>query len=362
MYTKDIKKFRLGFGPMSPEIIKILADYTKDNQYPLMIIASRNQVDYNSGYVCSTKELANMIKDHHSDNLLLCRDHCGPYFKDSDKNLSLYDAVQECKKTIQEDLANGIELIHIDVSRVETNPIAIATELINFTLAISPNVMMEFGSEDNTGIDVDSSLARIDSQLNFISQYRKNIKFFVTQTGSLTKSHQRGVFDVEKNRQTRFQIHQAGFLFKEHNADYFTENDIKLRLEAGIDSLNIAPQLGKIQTDLLKEFAPADLWDKFADLVYNKNYWQRWVEEGVTDKAVAVSVSGHYCYNSAEYRNIMSAIDVAAFENELKVRVTDLINFYKKFNEQYDDEEAEFQRKLQERLAELRKRDPFIYR
>ena len=42
--------FRLGFGPMSREVIEILCNYSHNNKKPLMIIASRNQVDAESGY------------------------------------------------------------------------------------------------------------------------------------------------------------------------------------------------------------------------------------------------------------------------------------------------------------------------
>ena len=49
--------FRLGFGPMSPEAIKAICNYTYDTKRPLMIIASRNQVDAESGYVMTTPEL-----------------------------------------------------------------------------------------------------------------------------------------------------------------------------------------------------------------------------------------------------------------------------------------------------------------
>lgn len=347
---------------MSLDIVEILARYTKEKYYPLMIIASRNQVDFDSGYVCTTQELAKQVKEYQGDNLLLCRDHCGPYFCDADRNLTLNEAVARCKKTIQVDIENGFDLIHIDVSRVKENPLAVAADLIDFTLSLKPNMMLEFGSEDNTGIDIDSSIGRLDSQLEFLAKYSKNVKFFVTQTGSLTRSHQRGVFDVNRNRQIKSQIVNAGFLFKEHNADYFTENDIKIRIEAGIDSLNIAPQLGKVQTDLLKEHAPADLWSKFADYVYQQGYWQRWVDDGVTDKNVAVSVSGHYCFSSPEYQAIVNAVDADKFKSELKNKIESVLSVYRTFDVDFDEEEAEFQRRLQERLAELRRRDPFIYR
>lgn len=354
-----MNKFKLGFGPMSLEIIDILSRYTLDNNYPLMLIASRNQVDFDTGYVCTTGQLAELTKPFQGANLLLCRDHCGPGFSDLDQGLTLAQQIQRCKDTITADIAAGFDLIHIDVSRVPGDALAVATDLIDFALGIKPDCMLEFGSEDNTGVDVNGSLARVAPQLEFLQQYRNNVKFFVSQTGSLTLDAQAGSFDVPRNKQLAEQINASGFLFKEHNADYFTAEDIEQRIAAGVDSLNIAPQLGKIQTDLLKMFAPADLWQQFSDRVYAANRWQRWTA-GSTDQALATSVSGHYCFNTPEYQAIIAAIDSAEFNRQLESKITELVKFYKTFDHANPDVQFEIQ--LQKRLAELRRRDPFIYR
>ena len=345
---------------MSKEIIEILARYTKEKNYPLMIIASRNQADYDSGYVVNSWQLSLMVQPFRNENLLLCRDHCGPYFSDLDKGLTVEQAIERCKKTIDMDLRSEFDLIHIDVSRIPHRQLDYAKELIDYTLNINPNIMLEFGSEDNNGIDIDLSIKNLEAQLEFLQQYKKNIVFVVTQTGSLTKDGQVGGFDILRNEKIKEKIKDAGFLFKEHNADYFTKQDIDQRITAGIDSLNIAPQLGRVQTDLLKELAPVDLWEKFADYVYSQNYWQRWVTPGVTDKDIAVSVSGHYCFNSDEYRNIVASIDSAMFNTALENKITELLEHYKTFDHEHP--EIQFQIKLKKRLEELRRRDPFIYR
>jgi len=356
----NMKQFKLGFGPMSKEIIEILARHTKENNYPLMIIASRNQVDYVTGYVCTAAELAEQIKEYRNPNLLLCRDHCGPYFSDLDRGLTIEDAMDRCMKTISADIAAGFDLIHIDVSRIKDNQLHHAKSLIEYALNLNPDIMLEFGSEDNTGIDINSSLARIDVQLGFLNPYKNNVKFFVSQTGSLTKDGQAGTFDVARNKEVGEQIRAAGFLFKEHNADYFTAEDIQQRIDAGLDSLNIAPQLGVIQTTLLKQFAPTDLWTTFSDLVYSQNYWQRWVPEGITDKDIAVNVSGHYLFSSQTYKDIIAGIDYDKFKSQLAKQITELLDHYKTFDYMHPD--VQFQIKLKKRLEELRRRDPFIYR
>lgn len=353
-----MKKFKLGFGPMSKLIAKSLAKYSATTNSPLMIIASRNQVDATSGYVCTSRELVELVKEYKTDNLLICRDHCGPYFADADKTLTLEQAMARCRETIAADIAAGFDLLHIDVSRVKPDPLAAAAELFDYALSLNPNIKFEFGSEDNTGIDLDSSIARIESQLEFLEKYKNNLVFFVSQTGSLTKEHQAGKFDVAMNKQTAQKIHAAGLLFKEHNADYFTAEDLTARASAGIDSLNIAPQLGKIQTLLTEKFAAATAWAEFSDYVYQQGFWARWVSDQGQDRSNAVAASAHYCFATEEYQKVLaSIIDLTQFDQALEREIFALIDFYKKFVE-----ESEFQEKLQQRLEELRRRDPFIYR
>jgi hypothetical protein len=329
----NVKKFKLGFGPMSQDIVRIISDYTINHKYPLMLIASRNQIDYDSGYVCKTSELIQQLTNLNNPNLLVCRDHCGPYFSDLDSGLSLEESIIRCKNTIKSDIQLGFDLIHIDVSKIKIDQLSYGKILIEYALDLNPNIMLEFGSEDNTGIDLNSSIGRIEDQLNFLQQYKNNVKFFVTQTGSLTKNGQIGKFDVEANTKIAKQIHDAGFLFKEHNADYFNLDQILNRKQAGVDSLNIAPQLGKIQTLTLKAFAPTELWGDFSRVVYKANKWQRWVDITTTASMdIATEVSGHYCFNTLEYSNIIQSIDAHAFKDALENNIKSILNHYRLFD------------------------------
>lgn len=329
-----MNKFKLGFGPMSRDIIDILGTYTEEQQYPLMLIASRNQVDFESGYVMTTEQLGEEANHYSRKNLLLCRDHCGPYFSDMDRVLGIDAAILRCQSTIAADIKAGFDLIHIDVSRIKDNQLEYAKKLIEFTLNIEPNMKLEFGSEDNTGVDVNSSIGRIDDQIEFLKAYKDNVVFFVSQTGSLTKDGQIGKFNVKSNKKVAEQLHEAGYLFKEHNADYFDLSDIEKRIDAGIDAINIAPQLGKIQTDLLTEMSGhTDEYKKFAELVYSQpNIWTRWMSNGSTDRDTAVSVSGHYHFATKEYQDAVAVIDEKQFKHELKNRIYTLVDMYRTFD------------------------------
>ena len=66
-----MKKFKLGFGPMSREIAKILAEYSKINNFPMMIIASRNQADYDSGYAGTSMQLSMTVQPFRNINFFV---------------------------------------------------------------------------------------------------------------------------------------------------------------------------------------------------------------------------------------------------------------------------------------------------
>jgi tagatose-1,6-bisphosphate aldolase non-catalytic subunit AgaZ/GatZ len=330
----DLKKFKLGVGPMSPEVVDICLEYSKVHNFPIMIIASRNQVDANNGYSFTTEKLVDFVKsntNYDPERILICRDHCGPYYGDVDTGLSVKDALKNCINTIDSDVKNGFNLIHVDISRVaKEEKYTIAHEIINYILKLNPNMMLEFGSEDNLSVEENNNQIHYD--VEFSSQYPNQIKFVVGRTGSLTKHKQVGHFDAEDNIKLAEVIHQHGFLFKEHNADYLTEQDIVLRKQAGVDSLNIAPQLGVIHTNVLtklgKEFEIE--YNTFKEYVLEKEVWKKWITSEVTDDETKLSVSGHYFLNTDEAKHLLEKIDIAQFKTLLKTEIFAVLDIYRK--------------------------------
>lgn len=329
-----MKKFKLGAGPMSVDIINLLIEYSSTFEFPVMIIASRNQVDYDCGYVCTTAQLAAQVKQHplyNKDLILLCRDHCGPYFSDADQALSLSEALARCKMTMDADIENGFDLIHVDVSRIPSDQLTYAKELIEYAISLNPNIMLEFGSEDNTSENIQDSLLRLDEQLNFLAAYNQHVKFFVTQTGSLTKHTQVGTFDVVRNTLVADKIHQHGFLFKEHNADYLTPSQVKLRPIAGVDALNIAPELGTVQTKLICSIGKnIPSFSKFYEHVLAQGYWKRWVTSDVDSRTTFVEAGGHYCFHGDLYSELYASLVNLNFKELLKIKVFNTLDTYRK--------------------------------
>lgn len=286
---------------MSFSITRILLEYAKAHARPLMIIASRNQVDADSGYVMTTSKLHDIYQRNWSRNSILCRDHCGPYFLDSEKNLSESAALEATKKTIAKDVENGFRLIHIDTSRC-LDPYRSAEELFNFVLRLDPNIWFEFGTEDNIGVA--AALEKYRSDVDFASQW-PNVRFVVGQTGSLTmEDKQIGTFDSDVVTKLVAYANDKGVRFKEHNADYLTSGQILLRKQAGVHACNIAPQLGVIQTRVILELADYYGVDcnEFRSHVINSGKWMKWMQGD--DAALKVMVAGHYCFGSESYKRL----------------------------------------------------------
>jgi hypothetical protein len=321
--------FKLGFGPMSLLINDTLAHYAKDKARPLMFIASRNQVDADSGYVMTTKELAEQLNPLRSEYLMLCRDHCGPYFLDVEKSLNQRAAIEATKRTIAGDIENGFDLIHIDTSRCE-DAYQVADELFNFCLNLNPNIKFEFGTEENVGVA--AGVKKYQQDVKFASQF-PNMQFIVAQTGSLTmEDRQVGSFDVPMVRRLVGYANDAGVKLKEHNADYLTAQQIKLRPQAGVHACNIAPQLGVIQTktiiDLARQYDVES--GTFESTVLASGKWLKWiVDPNDDDLALKVAVAGHYCYNTDAYRHLEDKLTFHCdVEKEVKKAITACLDLY----------------------------------
>lgn len=318
--------FKLGMGPMSFYINDILAKYAKEQKRPLMIIASRNQVDASSGYVMTTGQLSDQLQSLRSEYLMLCRDHCGPYFLDVEKSLSIKQAVEATKKTIACDIENNFDLIHIDTSRCD-QPYHIADELFNFCLSLNPNIKFEFGTEENVGVA--AGIKKYQEDVKFASQF-PNMQFVVAQTGSLTmEDRQVGSFDVAMVKKLVKFANDAGIKLKEHNADYLDAKQIQLRRQAGVHACNIAPQLGVIQTKTILELARqygVDS-DNFETKVIFSEKWRKWLIDG--DDSVKVAIAGHYCFNSAEYRELENKLSLQCdVYEQIKKAVESCLNLY----------------------------------
>ena len=123
-------------------------------------------------------------------------------------------------------------------------------DLISFCDTIASKfkkkIFYEFGTEDH-GTKV--AIKKFKDDAVFFSDI-KNKMFLVGQTGLLIKEIYQvwRIFDNEIARNLAKISKKYDLFVKEHNCDYLTSFQIKERREAGINAINVAPELGYLQT------------------------------------------------------------------------------------------------------------------
>ena len=296
---------RLGVGPMSRQIVEAVYSYSQERSVPLMLIASKNQVDYERGYVFHTREyrayLDGMGARYPAAKVYVCRDHCGPGHN------SIFD-MADTYRTIDADLESGFDLIHVDFcfhrgSREEI--LAESKRAIEYVQRRSPQTLIEVGTDENSGVGVEDVL-RAEEQMGYFTSFCRP-HFFVSQTGSLIKEvSQEGIFHSDHVSKLRFLADKYGVGLKEHNADYLSAGEIERR-RGLVDAVNVAPQLGVLQTKLTLYKAALYGLDSsgFLDIAYRSRKWEKWLSRSdAQNKFLCSIIAGHYNFTTDAYRRL----------------------------------------------------------
>ena len=296
----------LGICPMSINIIDATIKYAKKNNEELMLIASRRQVEtdlFGGSYVFNTNDFTKYIKSKNPKNILICRDHGGPYMGYNEENLTYAVAMERAKKSFEMDIKAGFDLLHLDCSLCKGTEKESVLKLLQYCNEFSDKILFEIGTEENIGTS--ASKKKFEDDLSFFTKYKKP-EFIVGQTGSLVKeTFQAGIFDLPDVKQLVGIAHTYGVKFKEHNADYLTQDEIVLRAKAGVDAINIGPQLATTQTRIMLYFAKEYGFDEelqaFINVAVGTNKWKKWLY-GLGQSTFRLGIiSGHYAYDTDEY-------------------------------------------------------------
>ncbi len=301
---------KLGVGPMSEEIVEAVFSYSHKHQQPLMLISSKNQIDWDGGYVnnWTTGEYVGYInrlkKKYPKAQIFVCRDHCGPGFKNYD--------LKDVYKTMDADIENGFDLIHVDFCHYKGDRAQVLEESKKCILYIhskKPEMMIEAGTDENTGAFLED-LGRIEKDLAFFSSAAP-LQFFVVQTGSLVKEqNQAGGFNAEFIAKVKEKANKFNVGLKEHNGDYIEKGEIQKR-KGLIDAINVAPQFGVLQTVLTLQKCHTYGID-FSDFLheaYNSRRWEKWLQKNTPDNKFLCSViAGHYVFAGEAYKRLYEKI------------------------------------------------------
>ena len=380
----------LGIGPMSKPLIKASLLLAKEKDFPLMFIASRNQVDskeLGGGYVCNwdQKGFASAIKEVAKevdfDGLYyLCRDHGGPWQRDNERNdhLPENEAMELGKKSYLEDLINGFDLLHIDPTKdpyvvgksIDMEVVLKRTiDLIEYVEKERkernlPPISYEVGTEETNG-----GLTSQDSYDVFIKKLTEELKnkdlplpcFIVGQTGTLTRLTENvGKFDAITSKKLADTAKKYGVGLKEHNGDYLDEAILLKHQALGITAMNVAPEFGTVETQaylklivvenelyndgLISE--KSNLEKVIKEEAVKSGRWKKWMVEGkdklsfedvLKDEELTyliTEISGHYTFNNdsvkSEIQNLFNNLNKVNIDGEKYViyKIKDSIDRY----------------------------------
>lgn len=344
----------LGIGPMSHPLIKASMLLAKEKDFPLMFIASRNQVDakeLGGGYVCDwdQKSFAAAIDDVANEVgftglYYLCRDHGGPWQRDNERNAHLpeADAMALGKKSYLIDLENGFDLLHIDPTK---DPYVVGKNIsmdvvLNRTVDLIeyveqerkqrnlPPISYEVGTEEtNGGLTSQESYELFIQKLNTALE-EKGLplpSFIVGQTGTLTRLTENvGNFDATASKTLADIAKKYHVGLKEHNGDYLDEAILLEHPALGITAMNVAPEFGTVETQaylklivverslyeqgMIKE--KSKLEQVLKEESVKSGRWKKWMidgqdklsfEEILKDEKLTyliTEISGHYTFNN----------------------------------------------------------------
>jgi hypothetical protein len=331
---------RLGVSAVSIEVIDAVIDVASSLGRQLMLLPSRNQVDcaeFGGGYVrgLTPDALVRHVRARAGrDQVLIGRDHGGPFMSDRDQGLAPGEAVERAAFTIATDVAAGFDLVHVDCGRFPGNVRAATRQLIDHVLACSAKAGrrtgVEVGTEDNVGATV--SRTKFVDDLDFVLDHVEP-EFIVGQTGSLVReTFQVGVFDFEAVAELTRIAHDAGVKFKEHNADYLSAGDIALRQAAGVDAVNIGPELGVLQTKTVVHLAATHGLhgeaEAFLRTSRESGRWRKWLYGRPSDELKAM-IAGHYNFADGAYLELVDGLRARVdVDGRIRRNLTDRIGWY----------------------------------
>lgn len=308
---------KIGIGPMSEEVVEAVFRYAENYNVPLMLIPSKNQIDWDGGYVnnWTTRQFAdyasNLKQKYPKAKVYLCRDHCGPGFKSTAKN-----AIKDVYQTIDNDLENNFDLIHIDFCHhpgYRNQVFEESKRAIDYILKQKPDILIEVGTDENSGTILSGAsqdIRKVEEEMKFFTQIAP-IHFFVCQTGSLVKEvNQVGKFNQNFMQLTRQLAQVYRVNLKEHNADYIDADTISQR-RGLIDAVNVAPQYGVLQTKITIQKAAIygiDYTD-FLDESLRSGKWRKWLHHNdENNKFLCALIAGHYVFGSDAYKKLYEKI------------------------------------------------------
>ena len=315
-------KIKLCIGPMSKLVVDATLELDKKDKEKVIFIPSRRQIEYNGGYVnnWTTKEFSSYV----NNSIPIQRDHGGPgQGLHDDDGVASYAADSK-----------SFNLIHIDPWKkypdykkgLEHTVIAIEQ-----LFKLNKNLKFEVGTEESIRRFEQEEFENLilDLKKKLKREHYNSIEYAVVQSGvglDLMNMKNTGSFCAKRLRTMVKICKNNNLKSKEHNGDYLTVNEIRNRFNLGLDTINIAPEFGQIQTNVYIENMSKQKLKQFYNICYNSGKWKKWVkEESIKEEKDIIKVCGHYVFSDPSFKKIRPNLD-AKIKSKIKERIKEIIN------------------------------------
>jgi len=312
-------------GPMTKNVVDTVLEFNRSHGDYFGFIPSRRQIEAKSlgcGYVnnWSTQDFQKYVRE-----TLVLRDHAGPaQGKTGD------DGVE----SILSDIKAGVKFIHVDPWKIASNiedAAAMTIKLVERCLLDDNECHFEVGTEEAIFPYTASDLRRfLDILTRDLSPADfKKIVYCVIQSGTRVRADGNdGEFDAVRSREMATICHSFGLKTKEHNSDYLSVEEFVQRRKAGVDSFNIAPELGLTETKRVLELLTAkpDLREEFIELCIRSGTWTKWIEPEAERERIT-SVCGHYVFSTPEFKSIVARLGNDKFDDEIRLAILRKLNY-----------------------------------
>jgi len=282
---------------MSLNVIQAAIDFHAEHSLPLTFIPSRRQVDHQGGYVANLtmERLRSLV-----GLVTIERDHGGPQQGTYSDNG--WDSLAEDAK--------WANIIHIDPWKAHPDYEAgldWTVAAIMMTRLWNPTIRFEVGTEESIRRfevhEVDVFLQDLETRLppsDFAA-----IDYVVIQCGtSLKEGMNTGAFDAERLRRMLEVVTRYGKQAKEHNGDWISRDTVVAKGAIGLRHINIAPELGEIESRSIYNRMDAEDRESFYDLCWKSRKWEKWVTDDFdppANKERLVLICGHYVFSHPEF-------------------------------------------------------------
>jgi hypothetical protein len=326
-------KPKIFIGPMSKNIVDSIIEFYNEANIQIGLIPSRRQIEHSGGYVnkWTTKNFCEYVTSK-SSNILLVRDHCGP-----NQGLMEDDGIdsftEDCKY---------FDIIHVDVwkkHQLYEDGLNSTLNFIKLGYSLNKNLCYEIGTEEAIRRFEPEEIEKliIDLKSNLPDEVYSKIKYIVIQSGTALKENKNiGTYDKDRLKKMISICKKYGLISKEHNGDYLNNEVLNEKFSLGLDSINIAPEFGQIETKTILQNINKEQIEEFFQICLESKKWEKWISKDfnpMLNKLELINICGHYLFSNNDFLEIKNKIKVdidSEIKFNIKKRINELINFSNK--------------------------------